>query len=123
MKFEFDQVLKEAFGTEAAKADSAVPGTPYTFANTLEWAVGVQPKKEPSQVVEGTPMAKQFPKEAIQEPGLEEPVLSPLDVIGTGLPSKLGKTAATTVSALTNLKSTTSILAKASADFNNSLVE
>jgi hypothetical protein len=93
MRFEFDQVLKEAFGTEAAKADSAVPGTPYTFANTLEWAVGVQPKKEPSQVVEGTPMAKQFPKEAIQEPGLEEPVLSPLDVIGTGLPSKLGKTA------------------------------
>jgi len=93
MKFEFDQVLKEAFGTEAAKADSAVPGTPYTFANTLEWAVGVQPKKEPSQVVEGTPMAKQFPKEAIQEPALEEPVLSPLDIIGTGLPTKLGKSA------------------------------
>lgn len=84
MKFEFDQVLKEAFGTEAAKADSAVPGTPYTFANTLEWAVGVQPKKEPSQVVEGTPMAKQFPKEAIQEPGLEEPLLSPLDLVGPG---------------------------------------
>lgn len=84
MKFEFDQVLKEAFGTEAAKADSAVPGTPYTFANTLEWAVGVQPKKEPSQVYEGTPMAKQFPKEAIQEPGLEEPLLSPLDLVGPG---------------------------------------
>lgn len=85
MKFEFDQVLKEAFGTEAAKADSAVPGTPYTFANTLEWAVGVQPKKEPSQVIEGTPMAKQFPKEAIQEPSLEEPLLSPLDLVGPGL--------------------------------------
>ena len=96
MKFEFNQVLKEAFGTEAAKADSAVPGTPYTFANTLEWAVGVQPKKEPSQVYEGTPMAKQFPKEAIQEPGLEEPLLSPLDLVGPGAvkgAANLGKTA------------------------------
>lgn len=103
MRFEFDQILKKAFSTEAAKGDLAVPGTPYTFANTLEWAVGVQPiagyilqkarEKEPSQVSQGTPMAKQFPQEAIQEPRLEEPVLSPFDIIGTGLPTKLGKTA------------------------------
>lgn len=94
MKLEFEGLLKEAFGVDQAKAsDLSNPGTPYTFANTLEWAVGVQPKKEPSQVSQGTPMAKQFPQEAITEPGLVEPVLSPLDIIGTGIPTKLGKTA------------------------------
>lgn len=77
MKFEFEGLLKEAFGVDKAKAsDISNPGTPYTFQNTLEWAVGVQPKKEPSQVSQGTPLAKQFPQEAIQEPGLEEPLIS-----------------------------------------------
>lgn len=94
MKFEFEGLLKEAFGVDKAKAsDISNPGTPYTFQNTLEWAVGVQPKKEPSQVTQDTPLAKQFPQESIQEPGLVEPTLSPLDIIGTGIPTKLGKTA------------------------------
>ncbi|NDB57616.1 hypothetical protein EB001_04130, partial [bacterium] len=94
MKLELEGLLKEAFGVDQAKAsDLSNPNTPYTFANTLEWAVGVQPKKEPSQVSQGTPMAKQFPQEAITEPGLVEPVLSPLDIVGTGIPTKVGKTA------------------------------
>ena len=94
MKLEFEGLLKDVFGVDQAKAyDIAHPDTPYTFQNTLEWAVGVQPKKEPSQVSQGTPLSKQYPQEAIPEPGLVEPVLSPLDVIGTGIPTKLGKTA------------------------------
>ena len=86
--------LAKLFGVEEARAESAAaPTIPNKLANTLELAVGVQPKKEPSQVVEGTPMAKQFPKEAIQEPGLEEPLLSPLDLVGPGLVKGVAKSA------------------------------
>ena len=102
--------LAKLFGVEEARAESAAPTTPNKLANTLELAVGVQPKKEPSQVAEGTPMAKQFPKEAIQEPGLEEPVLSPLDLVGPGLVKGASKVAKTVGASIVKEKTAPKLL-------------
>lgn len=87
MKLELEGLLKEAFGVDQAKAsDLSNPNTPYTFANTLEWAVGVQPKKEPNQLTEGTPLAKSIPQiSSAPEAPLEEPLINPFDIIGPNL--------------------------------------
>ena len=83
MKLELEGLLKEAFGVDQAKAsDLSNPNTPYTFSNTLEWAVGVQPKKEPNQLTEGTPLAKSIPQiSSAPEAPLEEPLINPFDII------------------------------------------
>ena len=98
MNLNLEGILKEAFGVDKDKQeDLSHPGIPYTFENTLEWATGQQPKKKPNQLVADTPLAKANPQiSSATEAHLEEPLLSPIDLIGPGTVkgiATIGKTA------------------------------